>query len=111
VVDLALFTQSIWATDPTTGALGRRLVENTPTGAITAPLLLGQGEADDLVRPATQADYVRQRCASGGQVDHRTYPGRDHLSVLAADSPLFLELRRWTQDRLDNKPATSTCGR
>ena len=104
-----LFGQSIWATDPTTGAAGARLRENTPTGPIPVPLLIAQGEADTVVTPTAQADYVHQRCADGGRVDYRTYPGRDHVGLIVPDSPLIPELLRWTQDRLDGKPAASTC--
>jgi hypothetical protein len=63
--------------DRATGPFGARLKENLPTSPIPAPLLIGQGETDTLVLPAAQAAYVQQRCAQGGKVDYRTYPGRD----------------------------------
>ena len=46
---------------------------------------------------------------AGGKVDHRTYPGRDHVGVVAADSALIPDLMRWTRARLDGQPARSTC--
>lgn len=104
-----LFDRPIWDGDPTSGAFGARLHENTPTGPIPAPLLVAQGGSDPLILPSVQADYVRQRCATGGVVDYRTYPGRDHLGVVAPDSPLLPELLAWTQDRLDTRPARTTC--
>jgi hypothetical protein len=55
----------IYAGNPATGALGQRLVQNTPTGQIQAPLLIAQGLADPLVLPSVQAQYVSQRCATG----------------------------------------------
>jgi hypothetical protein len=85
------------------GALGERRVQNTPSGEIRAPLLLGQGEADPLVLPDVQAAYVQARCEAGQLVDYRTYPGRDHVGVVAADSPLISELLG-TRDRLDGVP-------
>jgi alpha-beta hydrolase superfamily lysophospholipase len=91
------------------GALGERLVENTPTAPIDAPLLLGQGEADPLVLPDVQAAYARARCDAGQPVDYRTYPDRDHVGVVAADSPLVPELIAWTRDRLDGVAPTDTC--
>jgi uncharacterized membrane protein HdeD (DUF308 family) len=104
-----LFDKSIWAGDPTTAAAGRRLRENIPSGPIPAPLLIAQGETDGLITPAVQAEYVRQRCATGGLVDYRTYPGRDHVGLVAADSALIPDLLQWTQDRVNGKPANSTC--
>jgi uncharacterized membrane protein HdeD (DUF308 family) len=104
-----LLGRSIWATDPAAGAAGVRLRDNTPTGPIPMPLLIAQGEADTTVGPAIQADYIRRRCAGGGQVDYRTYPGRDHVGLIAADSPMIPDLLRWSRDRLDGAPARTTC--
>jgi uncharacterized membrane protein HdeD (DUF308 family) len=109
VVDSLLLSKTIFRTDPTKGAVGERLRANVPSGPIRAPLLIGQGEADSLVLPTAQAEYVQQRCTGGGQVDYRTYPGQDHVGVVGADSPLIPDLLQWTQDRLDNKPVASTC--
>jgi uncharacterized membrane protein HdeD (DUF308 family)/pimeloyl-ACP methyl ester carboxylesterase len=91
------------------GALGERLVQNTPTGTIEAPLLLGQGETDPLVLPDVQAAFVEARCADGQAIDFRTVPGRDHVGVVAADSPLVPELVAWTQDRFAGGEARDTC--
>jgi uncharacterized membrane protein HdeD (DUF308 family)/alpha-beta hydrolase superfamily lysophospholipase len=99
----------IFATDPTTGAFGQRLTENTPTGPIPAPLFIGQGEADSLVLARVQDQYVAARCAAGQALEYRTYAGRDHVPLVEPDSPLIPDLFTWTQDRLDGKPATSTC--
>lgn len=106
-----LLDRAIWDQDPTTGTFGRRLAENVPTGMIEAPLLVGQGEADTLITPAAQEAYVAGRCADGQQVDYRTYADRDHLAVVAADSPAVDDLFAWTQERLAGEPATDTCGR
>jgi pimeloyl-ACP methyl ester carboxylesterase len=104
-----LLGRSIWATDPATGAAGARLRENTPDGPLSMPLLIAQGDNDTTVTPGIQARYVRERCAAGGRVDYRTYPGRDHVGLIAADSPLIPDLIRWSRDRLDGSPARSTC--
>jgi alpha-beta hydrolase superfamily lysophospholipase len=93
----------------TEGPFGQRLEENVPTGDIDVPLLVGQGAADQLVLPEAQQAYVDRRCADGGEVDYRTYEGLDHVPLVEADSPLVPELLAWTQDRLDGRPATSTC--
>jgi uncharacterized membrane protein HdeD (DUF308 family)/alpha-beta hydrolase superfamily lysophospholipase len=105
-----LFDGSIWATDPSTGPAAQRLAENVPRGHIEAPLLVAQGDADPLVLPSAQAAFVEARCEAGEPVDYRTYAGEDHISVVEPDSPLIPELVAWTQDRLDGRPATPTCG-
>jgi pimeloyl-ACP methyl ester carboxylesterase len=96
----------IWEIAPDTGPLGQRLRENVPAQPISVPVLVAQGEADSTVPAKSQDDYVRQECATGTQVEYRTYPGLEHVGVLSGDSP---DLMQWSRDRLDGKPATSTC--
>jgi uncharacterized membrane protein HdeD (DUF308 family) len=109
VVGAVTVGDEVFATDLATGPLGTRLEENIPTGPIEAPLLVGQGEADSLVLPTVQADYVAARCAAGQPVDYRTYAGRDHVPLVQADSPLIPELIAWTQDRLAGAEPTPNC--
>jgi acetyl esterase/lipase len=102
---------SVFDTDPASGALGARLEENVPAGPIAAPLLLAQGETDPLVIPSAQQEYADQRCDSaGGPVDYRTYPDRDHVGVVADDSPLVPDLLEWTAQRFAGERAADTCG-
>lgn len=98
---------NIFAVDPTTGAFGKRLRENVPTGRIEAPLLIGQGLSDPLVLPAVQQGYVEARRAAGQELLYLTYPGRDHVGVVQPDSPLVPDLIAWTQDRFAGRPAPS----
>jgi alpha-beta hydrolase superfamily lysophospholipase len=105
----ALPSAGIFSRDPTGGPLGQRLAENTPSAIIPAPVLIAQGEADDLVLPGVQQGYIAARCRAGQPIDYRTYAGRDHISVVAPDSPLAADLLAWTRDRFDAKPAHSTC--
>jgi acetyl esterase/lipase len=95
--------------DPGTGAFGQRLAENIPRGLIEAPLFIGQGETDPLVLPQVQRAFARQQCAAGQELEFRSYPGRDHVAVVAADSPLVPDLLAWTDDRLAGAPATNSC--
>lgn len=95
--------------DPATGPLGARLDENVPRDPIGAPVLIGQGGDDPLILPQMQAGYVRERCRAGQALDYRTYAGRDHLSVVADDSPFVKDLLAWTEARFAGEPATSTC--
>jgi acetyl esterase/lipase len=101
--------EGIFRNDPTSGPLGARLDENTPTNIVPSPLLIAQGEIDDLVRPEVQKRYVNARCSAGQRIDYRTYPGQDHVSVVAPASPLAPELIQWTRDRFEGKPANNTC--
>lgn len=101
--------EGIFARDPVEGPLGMRLEENTPTGLIAAPVLIAQGESDDLVLPEIQQRYVEGRCAAGQVIDYRAYPGLDHISLVAGDSPLGPELIAWSRDRLEGKAAPAAC--
>jgi uncharacterized membrane protein HdeD (DUF308 family)/acetyl esterase/lipase len=101
---------SIFTTDPNSGALGERIRENTPTDPLTMPLLIAQGETDELVIPSSQQEYAEGRCASGGgPVDYRTYRDRGHVDVVADDSPLIPDLLKWTEQRFAGEQAPSTC--
>lgn len=101
----------ILSRDPTTGALGQRLAENTPPPTVAPPLLLAQGAADSLVLRPAQDEYVDTMCAAGQQVDYRVYEGRDHVGLVEPDSPLVADLVSWTADRLDGRPAAGSCAR
>lgn len=100
---------SIFTGDLTSGPMGERLAENIPPYSIEAPLLLGQGAADSLVKPAAQDVYVEGMCAAGRQVDYREYEGLDHVPLVEADSPLIPELIEWTRSRLAGEEPISTC--
>src|SRR5690606_19164982 len=101
--------QPIWSQDPAKGPLGKRLTENVPTDPIEAPLLLAQGEADTLVLPEAQKQYVADRCAAGQAVDYRTYAGKDHMGVVSKRSPLLDDLMQWTKDRFVGQPGSDSC--
>ncbi|GAA1322735.1 lipase family protein [Leucobacter albus] len=91
------------------GAFGELLRAQTPTGPFAAPVLVAQGLADPLVKPDQQLDWVRARCEDGLEIDYRPYAGLDHLSLVAADSPLTPQLVQWTLDRAAGAPATPNC--
>lgn len=101
--------RSIFENAPSNGPFGARLAENTPKTPLIQPLLIAQGLADDLVLPEIQAEFVRDLCAHGANLEYRTYTGRDHVSVVAQDSPLTPDLVRWTQDRFKNIPPLTIC--
>lgn len=91
------------------GDLGATLRENSPTGPWPAPVLVAQGLADPLVKPSMQQSWVDGRCAAGEPIDYRTYPGLDHMGLVAADSPLTPQLVEWTLARWSGQAPTPTC--
>jgi acetyl esterase/lipase len=96
---LLLPRPGIFDRDPADGPLGERLAENTPRGRFGAPVLIAQGERDDLVSPSVQSAYAAGLTAEGNEVTYRTFPDRDHVSVVASGSPLEPELIAWTRAR------------
>jgi len=101
--------QPVWSRDPSTGPLAERIAENVPTLPIAAPVLLAQGLADPLITPASQDQYVAQRCEAGQHIDYRRYPGLDHMGLVTGDSPLLTQLMDWTEARFAGAAATPTC--
>ena len=77
---------------------------NRPAGA---PLLVVQGTGDQLVPQFLTDTFVSKACAAGDTVDYRLYPGANHGDPeLTASST---DIAAWFADRVDGKPATSTC--
>lgn len=91
------------------GAFGDKLKAQTPVGPFPAPVMVAQGLADPLVKPKLQHDWVESRCTSGEAIDYRTFPGLDHNSLVAADSPLTPQLVQWTLDRWEGASPTPNC--
>lgn len=76
---------------------------NRPAGA---PVLVVQGEADQLVlRPLSDA-WVKKACTAGDVVDYRTYPGADHGTVIPAARADVLE---WLDARVQGDAAANGC--
>ncbi|MGY0501009.1 lipase family protein [Nocardia sp. FBN12] len=91
------------------GEFGTLLKRQTPTGPFPAPVLVAQGLADPLVKPALQQNWIDARCAAGEPIDYRTFPGLSHMSLVAPDSPLTPQLVQWTLDRWTGVAPTPTC--
>lgn len=91
------------------GAFGEKLKQQEPVGPFPAPVLIAQGLADPLVKPAMQHHWVEGRCKAGEQIDYRTYTGLDHNTLVAANSPLTPEVVQWTLDRWQGEAATPNC--
>lgn len=99
----------VWHGDPARGPVLALAESNVPTLPIEAPLLLAQGEADTLVRPDAQRDYVAQRCEAGQELEYRTYPGLDHMGLVSGDSQLLADLVEWTGARFAGGDWSPTC--
>lgn len=95
---------NILATDPTTGALGERLRQNTPP-VPSGPVLLGQGRADELIDVGMQSAFSKKLCAEGGSVDFRSYDDLGHLELVDAGSPAVADALAWTADRFAESAA------
>ena len=109
VGEAMLVRGSVFARPPTTGPLGKRLQENVPNGPIGVPVMIAQGDSDDLVLPEVQARYVTRRCREGQPIHYRRYEGEDHLSIVAPDSPLIPHLVAWTRARFVDLPDGGNC--
>ncbi|MEZ5284851.1 MAG: lipase family protein [Vicinamibacterales bacterium] len=109
VVTAATMETPFFERSPREGALGLRLEQNVPRSPIAAPVLVAQGLADDLVLPAVQGAFVRERCEAGQRLEYRTYAGRDHVSLVAAESALSEDLVAWTRERFRGVPAPDGC--
>lgn len=90
-------------------ALENRLNQNVPNEIIDIPLFVAQGEADELVFPSVQNRYIQSRCEAGQNLLYTTYAGRDHLGLVASDSPLLPDLIQWTKDRFEGKVQKKGC--
>ncbi|MCK2027381.1 lipase family protein [Microbacterium sp. SSW1-47] len=84
------------------------LAENSAGGQpITVPVLVGQGEADELVRPAATDGYVARLCAAGTDVAYHRFPAVDHGYAAYATLP---ELLLWLPTLDSPREPRDTCG-
>lgn len=70
------------------------------------PLLVVHGQDDESLPPELTTELVRELCAVGVAVEHRTVPGAGHDSVLAASAD---DTERWLANRLAGDDPPSTC--
>jgi acetyl esterase/lipase len=94
---------SPWDTEPWKSLIAR----NSPgAGRTGVPMLITQGEADRLIRPAITRSFVERLCAQGETVAYRAFPGVDHLHA-GPETAAFVAA--WVADRFTGEPAPSTC--
>lgn len=84
------------------------LTENSAGGTpLTVPVFIGQGEADELVKPSATEDYVTLLCSQKADVTFHRYPGIDHgLAAYAALPDLLL----WLPTLETTRTPTTACG-
>jgi len=99
----------VFPDDVLAGPFGDLLKQQTPTGPWPAPVLVAQGLDDPLVLPRLQQGWVDDRCQAGMAIDYRTFDGLNHVSLVAADSPLTTQIVEWTLDRWEGAPAPDSC--
>jgi hypothetical protein len=60
---------------------------------------------DELAPPSIQERFVAARCRAGQVLEYVRYAGRDHLTLVAPDSPLVRGLLDWTRAQFEGAPA------
>jgi uncharacterized membrane protein HdeD (DUF308 family) len=104
-----LMGEPVFSEDLDEGELLTRLQENVPDEVTGLPTFIAQGLTDNLVLPEAQERFVQTLCDGGLVVDYRTYEGRDHLGVVASDSPMVPDLLEWTEARFAGDPPPAEC--
>lgn len=102
-------SESVFTQEPSSGPLAARLAENAPSAPTGLPTFLGQGLSDPLILPEVQAQFVSGLCSAGQIIEYHTYAGRDHVGVVADDSPMIPDLLAWTKARFAGDPAPTEC--
>lgn len=89
------------------GRLGELLEENSPSGRMDAPLLVGQGRTDGIVLAEVTRGWVARLCADGGSVDYREYP-MGH-NPLGDGGRMMGEILEWAEARIDGESVEGRC--
>jgi pimeloyl-ACP methyl ester carboxylesterase len=90
-------------------ALQARIEQNTADGPIKAPVVIAHGLSDIVVPPSATDAYVEERCSAGQRLEHWTFAGRDHFTIVQPGTPLEELLITWTTARFANEPQASGC--
>jgi predicted esterase len=98
----------VFRSDADLAALLRDAANDEPGSlAYAAPLLLLQGTADMLVRPALTDRLFAQLCDGGATVRYVKYAGQTHDSLVPASAAAALS---WITSRFAGAAAPTTCG-
>ncbi|MBO9587827.1 lipase family protein [Devosia sp.] len=110
VAELALMPGDLFSTMPEGMPLGARLVENIPVGPFEMPVFIAQGIEDEIVLEPIQTAFVAGLCDAGVNLTYRRYEGLQHVSLVAPDSVLTVELIAWTRARFAGEASEADCG-
>ena len=84
------------------------LEENTPGGTpLGVPLLIVQGEADELVRPAATKAFAERLCEQGERVAFHPYTTATHATIVIQALP---EVRAWLKAARSGSDTQPSCG-
>jgi len=61
------------------GSFGELLAAKIPPAISQSPVLIAQGESDQLIRAARQREFAQNQCDSGQNLEYRSYPNLDHM--------------------------------
>ena len=94
--------------DPSTTEPWKTLLAENSAGTtpITVPVFVGQGSADELVKPDATEDYVDLLCAQKVDVSFHRYPGVNHGFAAYAALP---EMLLWLSTVASGDTPESTC--
>ncbi|GAB3127630.1 lipase family protein [Tsukamurella serpentis] len=77
-----------------------------PQAPLTAPLLVVNGDDDDVILPAWTDTAVARACALGGTVQHVVRRGVGHAETVPDAA-----FAQWIAERFADRPAPNDCGR
>ena len=108
--DVAILRNRYFSRNPVTDPAWKpHFAANTARAALHgAPVLVAQGLADAIVRPAVTERYVDAQCRAGADVDFWTYANVGHFQVRSVASPA---VATWILDRIAGKPRPAGCSR
>lgn len=94
--------------DPSTTEPWKTLLRENSAGSqpLTVPVFVGQGLADELVKPAATEDYVALLCGQGAHVSFHRYDGVNHGFAAYASLP---DMLGWLSAVTAGRPPASTC--
>lgn len=91
------------STEPWKNMLAENCAGSQP---ITMTIFVGQGSADELVKPKATADYVTLPCSQQTNVDFHCYHGLNHVFAAYAALP---DMLGWLTAVTSGKTLKSTC--
>jgi uncharacterized membrane protein HdeD (DUF308 family) len=94
----------LYTGDVTSGALGRRLAENSAATALPTPLMVVWGDEDEVIPVRVQRDFVRGMCEQGQALRWIELEGEDHIGPVWPGRPVIPAMFRWSQGLVERTP-------